>query len=38
MSVTITPAGERRHRLSQFYALLGFQQTDRKNASLPLQV
>jgi GNAT superfamily N-acetyltransferase len=38
VSVTITPAGERRHRLSQFYARLGFQQTDRKNASLALQV
>jgi GNAT superfamily N-acetyltransferase len=38
VSVTITPVGERRHRLSQFYASLGFEQTGRKNASLALQV
>jgi GNAT superfamily N-acetyltransferase len=38
VSVTITPVGERRHRLSQFYARLGFEQTGRMSASAPLQV
>jgi GNAT superfamily N-acetyltransferase len=38
VSVTITPAGERRHRLSQFYGRLGFEQTGRMNASVSLQV
>jgi GNAT superfamily N-acetyltransferase len=38
VSVTITPAGERRHRLSQFYARLGFEQNERMNASAALQV
>jgi GNAT superfamily N-acetyltransferase len=38
VSVTITRAGERRHQLSQFYARLGFEQTDRTNASTTLQV
>jgi GNAT superfamily N-acetyltransferase len=38
VAVTITPAGEQRHQLSQFYARLGFQQTDRKSASVTLQV
>jgi GNAT superfamily N-acetyltransferase len=38
VSVTITPAGERRHRLSQFYARVGFEQTGRTNASAALQV
>jgi GNAT superfamily N-acetyltransferase len=32
VSVTITPAGERRHRLSHFYARLGFTQSDRMSA------
>lgn len=38
VSVTITPAGERRHRLSQFYARLGFEQTGRMIASTALQI
>lgn len=32
VSVTITPAGERRHRLGRFYAALGFAQSGRMNA------
>ena len=32
VSVTITPAGERRHRLSHFYARLGFVPSDRMSA------
>jgi GNAT superfamily N-acetyltransferase len=32
VSVTITPAGERRHRLSHFYAELGFVQSGPINA------
>jgi GNAT superfamily N-acetyltransferase len=36
VSVTITPAGERRHRLSQFYAGLGFAQSGRMSASATL--
>jgi GNAT superfamily N-acetyltransferase len=35
--VTITPAGERQHGLSQFYARLGFVQTGRTNASAVLE-
>jgi GNAT superfamily N-acetyltransferase len=38
VSVTITPAGERRHRLSQFYAKLGFMQSGRTSASAKLDV
>jgi GNAT superfamily N-acetyltransferase len=37
VSVTITPEGEERHLLSQFYARLGFQATGRTIMSLPLQ-
>jgi GNAT superfamily N-acetyltransferase len=37
VSVTITPTGERRYRLSQFYARLGFAQSDRMSASASLQ-
>ena len=36
VSVTITPAGERRHGLSQFYARLGFAQSGRISASATL--
>src|SRR5215831_16843251 len=36
VSVTITPAGERRHGLSQFYARLGFAQSGRMCASATL--
>ena len=36
VSVTITPAGERRHGLSQFYARLGFAQSGRMSASATL--
>ena len=36
VSVTITPAGERRHRLSQFYARLGFAQSGRMSVSATL--
>ena len=36
VSVTITPAGERRHGLSQFYARLGFDQSGRISASATL--
>ena len=36
VSVTITPAGERRHGLSQFYARLGFAQSGRISASAML--
>src|SRR5262249_8574663 len=36
VSVTITPAGERRHRLSQYYAGLGFAQSGRMSASATL--
>jgi GNAT superfamily N-acetyltransferase/catechol 2,3-dioxygenase-like lactoylglutathione lyase family enzyme len=32
VSVTITPAGERRHRLSHFYTRLGFAHSDRISA------
>ena len=38
VSVTITPLGEQRHQLSQFYARLGFEQTGRTSASATLQV
>jgi GNAT superfamily N-acetyltransferase len=37
VSVTVTPIGERRHRLSQFYARLGFEQTDRMTVSAILE-
>ena len=36
VSVTITPAGERRHGLSQFYARLGFAQSGRMSVSATL--
>jgi GNAT superfamily N-acetyltransferase len=36
VSVTITPVGERRHRLSQFYGKLGFTQSNRISASATL--
>jgi len=36
ISVTITAAGERRHSLTQFYARLGFAQSDRISASATL--
>ena len=36
VSVTITAAGERRHRLSQFYARLGFAQSGRMSVSATL--
>ena len=36
VSVTITPAGERRHRLSQLYARLGFAQSGRMSVSATL--
>jgi GNAT superfamily N-acetyltransferase len=36
VSVTITPVGERRHRLSQFYARLGFAPSGRMSASAKL--
>ena len=36
VSVTITQAGERRHRLSQFYAGLGFARSGRMSASATL--
>ena len=36
VSVTITPAGEARHRLSEFYARLGFELTGRVSASAML--
>lgn len=36
VSVTITPAGEQRHRLSQFYAGLGFEPSGRKSATAML--
>ena len=36
VAVTITPAGERRHRLSQFYAGLGFAPSGRMSASATL--
>jgi len=36
VSVTITPARERRHGLSQFYARLGFAQSGRMSASATL--
>ena len=38
VSVTITPLGEQRHRLSRFYATLGFEQTGRMSASIRLSV
>jgi GNAT superfamily N-acetyltransferase len=38
VSVTITPAGERRHQLSRFYARLGFEQTDRTSAYARLDI
>jgi GNAT superfamily N-acetyltransferase len=38
VSVTITPVGERRHRLSQFYASLGFAPSGRMSASAMLDV
>jgi GNAT superfamily N-acetyltransferase len=37
VSVTITSMGERRHGLSQFYARLGFEQTDRMTVSAVLK-
>ncbi len=37
VSVTITPMGERRHRLSRFYARFGFEQTGRMTASATLE-
>ena len=36
VSVTITPTGERRQRLSRFYARLGFELTGRTSASAML--
>jgi GNAT superfamily N-acetyltransferase len=36
IAVTITPFGEQRHRLSQFYAAFGFEQTGRMSASATL--
>jgi GNAT superfamily N-acetyltransferase len=36
VSVTITPAGEARHRLSEFYSRLGFELTGRVSASAML--
>jgi GNAT superfamily N-acetyltransferase len=36
VSITITPLGERRHQLSQFYARLGFEQTGRTTVSATL--
>src|SRR5215469_16371527 len=36
IAVTITPLGEQRHRLSQFYAAFGFEQTGRMSASATL--
>ena len=38
IAVTITPLGEQRHRLSRFYATLGFEQTGRMSASVALSV
>jgi GNAT superfamily N-acetyltransferase len=32
VSVTVTPTGERRHRLSHFYTRLGFAQSERMSA------
>ena len=37
VSVTITPMGEQRHRLSRFYARLGFEETGRMTASATLE-
>lgn len=37
VSVTITPQGEQQHRLSEFYARLGFRLTGRISASAGLQ-
>jgi len=36
VSVTITPTGEARHRLSRFYSRLGFEPTGRMSASAML--
>lgn len=36
VSVTITPVGEQRHRLSRFYARLGFEPSGRKSATAML--
>ena len=36
VSITITPIGERRHRLSEFYARLGFEPTGRSSVSAML--
>jgi len=36
VSVTVTPVGEQRHRLSRFYLRLGFEQTGRVSLSAPL--
>jgi GNAT superfamily N-acetyltransferase len=36
VAVTITPIGEQRHRLSQFYARLGFEMSGRTSASATL--
>ncbi len=38
VTVTITPAGERRHQLSQWYARLCFQQTGRTSAAAALGI
>jgi GNAT superfamily N-acetyltransferase len=37
VAVTITPLGEGRHRLGQFYAQLGFEQTHRMTVSAALE-
>jgi GNAT superfamily N-acetyltransferase len=37
VSVTITPAGERQHQLSRFYAHLGFEQSGRMSATATLE-
>jgi GNAT superfamily N-acetyltransferase len=36
VSVTITPIGEQRHRLSRFYAGIGFEPSGRSSASVAL--
>jgi GNAT superfamily N-acetyltransferase len=37
VSVTITPVGEQRHRLGEFYARLGFEPTGRASVSAMLE-
>ena len=37
VSVTVTPIGEQRHRLSKFYARLGFAPTDRASLAVLLK-